>query len=239
MKRIPIEIKKIKFDEVDPTNKISSGFVKKKNPTRFLISIEDKGQDWSKSLICDREVLQKFKEEIDEALSSITTAETLNLLEEEGNIVDQHYGSDPLCANCEYKLNLQCITCLFKLQSPLERKLYLELSKARIAFQTQYGLNHQGINIPTEGKEYGNPENNFKNVLTVVDFFIEKKNQRLCVYTDGHTYHERTEDQALRDKNIDRKLQALGYTVLRYTGKEINESMEKTMREIKDWIGYK
>jgi hypothetical protein len=238
MKRIPIKIKKIKFDEANSSNTISGGFAMNKNPTKFLVEIEDKGQEWSKSIICEREVLQKFRDEIDEALKSITTAETLNLNEEAGKLVDQHYESDPICLNCSYRLSFHCKTCLFELQSPLERKLYLELSKARISFRTQYGLDYKGINIQVEGKEYTNPDNNFKNVLTIVDFFIEKRNQRLCIYTDGHTYHERTEDQALRDKNIDRKLQALGYTVLRYTGKEINESMEKTMREIKDWIGY-
>ena len=49
--------------------------------------------------------------------------------------------------------------------------------------------------------------------------------RKLCVYTDGHTYHERTEEQAQRDKRIDRKLQELGFQVLRYTGKEVNDTI--------------
>jgi very-short-patch-repair endonuclease len=58
----------------------------------------------------------------------------------------------------------------------------------------------------------------------------------LCVYVDGHTYHERTEEQAQRDKRIDRKLQELGFTVLRYPGKDVNENLDGIVSEIKKWI---
>jgi very-short-patch-repair endonuclease len=112
----------------------------------------------------------------------------------------------------------------------------LELSKAHIRFQTQYALNWFGQSISIEGKSYNNPQNNFKDVLTVVDFFIEKRGVKLCVYTDGHSYHERTEDQATRDRNIDRKLQELGFQVLRYTGKEVNENIGKILTDIQKWI---
>lgn len=237
MKRIPINIKKVKVEEIDHS-RLQEGLVRRE-VIKFLMSIEERGQEWSTSILCDRDNLQKLRDEIDTVLGSITTAETLNLSEEEGIVVDQHYDSDPLCKECPYKLSFRCKICLFTLQSPLERKLYLELLKERISFQTQYGLNWKGQNISVEGKEYGHPENNFKSVLTIVDFYIERGKQRLCIYTDGHTYHERTEDQAQHDKTIDRKLQALGYTVLRYTGKEVNEKSDKIIREIKDWIGYR
>lgn len=41
------------------------------------------------------------------------------------------------------------------------------------------------------------------------------------VECDGHDYHERTKQQAKRDKSRDRQLQALGHHVLRFTGSEI------------------
>ncbi len=66
--------------------------------------------------------------------------------------------------------------------------------------------------------------------------YIDKRGKRLCIYTDGHTYHERTQYQAQRDRNIDRTLQELGYQVLRYTGKEINENIDKVVGDIKKWI---
>jgi hypothetical protein len=43
----------------------------------------------------------------------------------------------------------------------------------------------------------------------------------LAVECDGHDYHERTAEQAARDKARDRALQALGWTVARFTGREI------------------
>ena len=136
----------------------------------------------------------------------------------------------------DYKLTNHCLTCIFDLQSPLERKLFLALNKNYIRFQTQYPLNWKGENISIAGKSYSNPKNNFKEVLTVADFYIEKRDIKLCIYTDGHTYHERTEEQAQRDKRIDRKLQELGFKVLRYTGKDINENTDSIVTEIKQWI---
>jgi hypothetical protein len=235
MRRIPITIKRLKMEGID-TFRQEGGFVKKE-VTKFLLSIEEKGHDWSTSIICDRDNLLKLRDEINEVLASITTAETLGLSNEEGKVIDKHYENDPMCKECKYKHSFHCKTCLLILQSPLERKLYIELTNERISFQSQYGLDWKGIHISTEGKKHENPTNNFKNVLTVVDFIIEKRNQKLCIYTDGHTYHERTEEQATHDKNIDRKLQSLGFKVYRFTGKEINDNMEKTIKEIKDWIG--
>lgn len=49
----------------------------------------------------------------------------------------------------------------------------------------------------------------------------ESREASVLVECDGHDYHERTKDQARRDKSRDRKLQALGHQVLRFTGSEI------------------
>lgn len=61
-----------------------------------------------------------------------------------------------------------------------------------------------------------------------VDFLVEYRDQpisetfsRVVVECDGHDYHERTKQQAKRDKSRDRRLSALGYTVVRFTGSEI------------------
>lgn len=44
---------------------------------------------------------------------------------------------------------------------------------------------------------------------------------RIVVETDGHDFHERTKEQAARDKRRDRELSATGWTVLRFTGSEV------------------
>ncbi len=232
MAKIPIEIEKIK----STSKRISLDSNPQPETTEYLISISEKGQHWKKTIRCGLTELTKLRDSISELIDNTTTFEKLNISKEDAVVLDEHYATDDLCSNCSYKLTRNCLTCIFELQSPLERKLFLALNKEYVRFQTQYGLNWQGKNISTYGKSYHNPKNNFKEVLTVADFYIEKGNVQLCVYTDGHTYHERTEEQAQRDKRIDRKLQELGFQVLRYTGKDVNENIETIITEIKKWI---
>ena len=76
-----------------------------------------------------------------------------------------------------------------------------------------------------------------ENILTIPDFYLESDNKKICIYTDGHTYHERTEYQAVRDRSIDRELQNLGYVVLRFTTSEIRNGLSKVIKVIKKSIG--
>jgi len=224
MAKLPINFSKIII--TDPYND---------GDLKYLITISDKSRSWDKTISCRRDELLKLKEELDNVLADTSTAEILGVSDEEAKIIDEAHKSDKLCVDCKYKMTYDCVTCLFKLDSPLERKLFLELKKAYIKFIPQYGLNWRGKEISVAGKTFDDPVNNFKEVLTIVDFYIEKGKNKLCVYTDGHTYHERTEEQALHDKNIDRKLQEFGYKVLHYTGKEVNENSGKIIDELKKW----
>jgi len=202
----------------------------------YQIIVSERGHKWDRMFRCSEKDLIRLKEKITQILNDTTIAEKLGISSKQANELEKHYESDKLCKNCQYKLSNSCLTCIFELQSPLERKLFLALKNNFIKFNTQWPLNWHGEKISIAGKTYDNPDNNFKDVLTVVDFFIEKRNTKLCVYTDGHTYHERTEEQAQRDKKIDRKLQELGFQVLRYTGKDVNENVENIVGEIKKWI---
>ncbi len=238
MAGIPISIEKIKCINERPGWRVDSSDIKVKEveETKFLVKIITKDSQLPMTYIADYKELLRLKENIDEVFKKLSTADILNVSKEQGADIDQHYLSDELCKNCKYKLSRDCITCLMDLQSPLERKLFLELKSEYISFIPQYALDWSGENISVQGKSYDNPENNYKNVLTVVDFFIQKRKAKLCVYTDGHTYHERTEEQAQKDRRIDRRLQELGYQVLRYTGKDVNENMDRIIRDIKNWI---
>jgi len=231
MARIPIRIEKIKL--ADQNNYYSKDGVER---TEYLLSLNGGSKDWINTFRTNLKELTKFRDEISEIIDATTTAETLDITTEKAKILEEHYATDPLCQNCDFKLTHACETCIFSLQSPLERKLFLALNHTYIRFHVQYPLNWKGEMISIDGKSYDNPINNFKEVLTVVDFYIEKRDVKLCVYTDGHTYHERTEEQAQRDKRIDRKLQELGFQVLRYTGKYVNEDTVKIVDEIKKWI---
>lgn len=56
-----------------------------------------------------------------------------------------------------------------------------------------------------------------------VDFLMtdERHDRKVVVECDGHDFHERTKDQAKRDRSRDRWLMRRGYTVARFTGSEI------------------
>jgi very-short-patch-repair endonuclease len=56
-----------------------------------------------------------------------------------------------------------------------------------------------------------------------IDFFIEyeKLGHPIFIECDGHEFHERTKDQAERDRTRDRDIQEAGIAILRFTGREI------------------
>lgn len=54
----------------------------------------------------------------------------------------------------------------------------------------------------------------------------------MIVECDGHEYHERTKEQARRDKKRDRFFTAKGFKVLRFTGSEIWADPEACAEEI-------
>lgn len=65
------------------------------------------------------------------------------------------------------------------------------------------------------------PQHNILNYR--VDFALigGANDLRIAVECDGHDFHERTKEQARRDRSRDRALSAAGWTVLRFTGREI------------------
>lgn len=64
-----------------------------------------------------------------------------------------------------------------------------------------------------------------------VDFLlfarIADKHSWLVVECDGHDYHERTKEQARRDRSRDRWMTLNGLKVLRFTGQEIYENPQE------------
>lgn len=59
--------------------------------------------------------------------------------------------------------------------------------------------------------------------------------RKLIVECDGHAYHERTKDQAARDRSRDREAQNQGYGILRFTGSEIYRDPLGCAAQITDW----
>lgn len=69
-----------------------------------------------------------------------------------------------------------------------------------------------------------------------VDFLVAEvsvgPSARLIVELDGHDFHERTKDQAQRDKARDRFLVSQGYRVLRFTGSEVFRDPRAVAHEV-------
>jgi very-short-patch-repair endonuclease len=59
--------------------------------------------------------------------------------------------------------------------------------------------------------------------------------RRLIVECDGHDYHERTKDQAKRDRSRDRRSLMEGYDCFRLTGSEIWNDPWGCAEQITDW----
>jgi very-short-patch-repair endonuclease len=70
-----------------------------------------------------------------------------------------------------------------------------------------------------------------------VDFLITYKDDqnntfKLIVECDGHNYHERTKEQAKKDKSRDREFLSLGIPTIRFTGSEINDDSSECASEV-------
>ncbi len=59
--------------------------------------------------------------------------------------------------------------------------------------------------------------------------------RKLVVECDGHDYHERTKEQAERDKKRDRAISAAGMPVFRFTGRELHRDPQACVEEIIDY----
>ncbi len=201
----------------------------------YLVKVEDKGSSWDQSIQCDRRELERLLKDLQSVLSGDDLSEALGLSKADADRLEQMYETDSLCKQCSFKSTKTCVVCAFEIESPLERAMFVDLTKMRIRFQRQYGIDRQGSPIHINGRSDKHPTNNFINVLTIPDFYIESKGERICIYADGHTFHEKSEDQVMKDRNQDRQLQEFGYRVLRFTGKEIREHRGKFTETLQKW----
>ena len=84
----------------------------------------------------------------------------------------------------------------------------------------------------------------FENTQTMIARMVDKPDppgplvieQRLAIECDGHEFHEKTPEQAARDKSRDRDLLNLGYPVMRFTGAEIVSGPLKCANQIMEWV---
>ncbi|MCP4343287.1 MAG: DUF559 domain-containing protein [Desulfobulbaceae bacterium] len=80
-----------------------------------------------------------------------------------------------------------------------------------------------------------------KDKFYTIDFLLELTKEidlithsvaNIVVEIDGHDFHERTKEQAKRDKERDRYFTKAGYKVYRYTGSEVFQNNQRRLRFI-------
>lgn len=72
-----------------------------------------------------------------------------------------------------------------------------------------------------------------------VDYLIEVETddgvRKLAIECDGHDFHERTKEQAARDRSRDRELQERGVIIFRITGSELYRSAWRCAVQAVEW----
>lgn len=63
----------------------------------------------------------------------------------------------------------------------------------------------------------------------------EPRWRKLIVECDGHDFHERTKEQAARDRSRDRVLNSHGYDVFRFTGSELWRDPWACAEQVYEW----
>ncbi len=69
-----------------------------------------------------------------------------------------------------------------------------------------------------------------------VGYCAELRPALLAVECDGHDFHERTKEQAARDKARDRDLAQMGIHVMRFTGSEINRNAAACVLDVQRFL---
>jgi hypothetical protein len=59
--------------------------------------------------------------------------------------------------------------------------------------------------------------------------------RKLIVECDGHDFHERTKEQAAKDRARDREAQTNGYEIFRFTGSELWKDPMACAKQVLDW----
>ena len=104
---------------------------------------------------------------------------------------------------------------------------FYEIKGERVSLQDLFAKNEDGVSLFPQCWLADWP----------VDFVLVDHDSRraLVIECDGHDFHERTKEQAAKDRSRDRALQQLGCTVFRFTGSELYRDPFRKAMEVVDW----
>jgi len=116
-------------------------------------------------------------------------------------------------------------------ESPIEQLMHIALFDSLHSMMDKFNL---PININSQVEIQTNSNKYRVDFLVTIWLppFDKNSYKFIVVECDGHEFHEKTKEQARRDKSRDRDLLAHGYAVLRFTGSEIWRNTRRCVDEI-------
>ncbi len=120
-----------------------------------------------------------------------------------------------------------------KTESPIESQFLAAFCEA--AFAHGYEVGKVSKSFQTIGLEIQKVIDRIRTDF-LVSYMMPTGLLEIVVECDGHSFHERTKEQAAKDRSRDRALQGLGYIVFRFTGSEIHQDARGCAGEVLDQI---
>lgn len=112
-------------------------------------------------------------------------------------------------------------------ESPIEQLMAIALESLELKC---VNLADNGCFVINPQCEIGCLGNKYRADFLICTIF-QGKSYELVIECDGHDYHEKTKEQARRDKRRDRNMTKAGYIVMRFTGSEIWKNPYKCASE--------
>jgi very-short-patch-repair endonuclease len=125
----------------------------------------------------------------------------------------------------EYERSLKREVNVHSITSPIEQIFLMEWRFLRV--DERYGLKIRPQDtLKVDGTTYN------------IDFVVETPNgeMKLAIELDGHDFHEKTKEQAARDRQRERTIVKQGYTIFRFTGSEVFRNPRQCVEEVIEMI---
>lgn len=117
-------------------------------------------------------------------------------------------------------------------ESPIEKLLLLRLIQYIDHYQIQYGALGFDFHLQAQ-TEVSASKHKYRTDFMLTCFYRqENKTVKIAIECDGHDFHEKTKEQAKRDKSRDRNLNKENIQVVRFTGSEIWASPSDCAKEV-------
>jgi len=131
---------------------------------------------------------------------------------------------------CIDKFNRLCWIC--DCESPIEQYFAYALEEKQLRNWMYFNPRIDFIEMNTqETIVISNSKYRVDFLLSV--WYPEKHSgKNFVIECDGHDFHEKTKEQAQKDKKRDRELVSSGYVVLRFTGSEIIKSPHRCVLDV-------